>query len=456
MPRRPNPVTKRAAWLAQRYPAAVVGDALTAWAEAAGADDFARRLHTAQFLPLSPRGAKTRAPDVSQLLAALRQQIEARPSLDSTPYDRYLPWLAQALYRRHQEAVKWIRSVSRLRPVDPILARRLEAISDVNKAKSLFANAPMTRDTHDALERAIRLPYTDPVARVVPKFRLIADWARDEKVDLGSMNLGTAIESAEAWFSAKKWAGRTPPGSTVFAWPDKWTIRELLTKEDLEYEGAAMGHCVGAYDPEQIGPGRETKWRLFSLRDPENRPHATLEWDRDQQYVLQLRGKGNAEPLRKYLERMVAFRLAMFPIYQPWKQEVDAKDPRLLSEHFQGRYAVQTPWRGLVMVEIWDGYPYLGTDVDEDILDQASRLFDVMGEQEAVEQIMYEGYAPHEGVHAWSDFPPRYETYLMEQGFAPLYVDDELVQGVSRELTTEKSFQPTKGGRKTADNWIAG
>jgi hypothetical protein len=53
---------------------------------------------------------------------------------------------------------------------------------------------------------------------------------------------------------------------------DGWTLRKLRP-EDLEYEGDAMGHCVGSYD-DAVRTGRSL---IYSLRDPKHIPHTTLE-----------------------------------------------------------------------------------------------------------------------------------------------------------------------------------
>jgi hypothetical protein len=60
--------------------------------------------------------------------------------------------------------------------------------------------------------------------------------------------------------------------TTVFEWPDGWTIKELGA-DALGKEGQLMGHCVGGYCPAV----RNHDSHIYSLRDPKNGPHVTFE-----------------------------------------------------------------------------------------------------------------------------------------------------------------------------------
>ena len=79
-----------------------------------------------------------------------------------------------------------------------------------------------------------------------------------------------------------------------------WTIQEVRSENDLKVEGNKMGHCVGSYC-EQVEAGDA---RIFSLRDPKNVPHVTLEADPSGWHFKQIEGNGpktgNAEPGQEY------------------------------------------------------------------------------------------------------------------------------------------------------------
>jgi len=54
-----------------------------------------------------------------------------------------------------------------------------------------------------------------------------------------------------------------------------WTIQEVKTQNDLNVEGNKMNNCVGNYY-NAVDNGES---RIFSLRDPSNNPHITIETD---------------------------------------------------------------------------------------------------------------------------------------------------------------------------------
>lgn len=62
-------------------------------------------------------------------------------------------------------------------------------------------------------------------------------------------------------------------GEVVHTTPSNWTIRRLTTPEELSAEGETMGHCVGGY-AHDVEQGRSL---IYSLRDPEGKPHVTTE-----------------------------------------------------------------------------------------------------------------------------------------------------------------------------------
>lgn len=61
-------------------------------------------------------------------------------------------------------------------------------------------------------------------------------------------------------------------------------------------EGALMGHCVGGRG--YVESVRSGQCRIVSLRDADNKPHATIEIR--QRKALQIKGKGNAPPVERW------------------------------------------------------------------------------------------------------------------------------------------------------------
>jgi hypothetical protein len=150
------------------------------------------------------------------------------------------------------------------------------------------------------------------------------DWVRFNNVDLtGYPSLTDAMVKNNEWHIeiAKDGEGSVYQESEIFygpKWNDKegnekeeyrgWTIREIKTKNDLEVEGNQMGHCCGSYWSsvyEKI-MGAYGESRIFSLRDPGNKPHVTIETDVSGKEAFQIQGKENHEPIDKYKE-MIKF-----------------------------------------------------------------------------------------------------------------------------------------------------
>ena len=71
---------------------------------------------------------------------------------------------------------------------------------------------------------------------------------------------------------------------------DGFSIVSLLDNKAKDWEGVVMGHCVGGetYDYKTI----------FSLRDKNMMPHATMQLDLNR--IVQIRGKENKPVVEKY------------------------------------------------------------------------------------------------------------------------------------------------------------
>ena len=139
----------------------------------------------------------------------------------------------------------------------------------------------------------------------------IRDWYRDVSPQLASYSWEQAVAASDAWHAeqAKKGAGRGYDGSqkTIFKWPDGGKMVELRSKNDYEVEGHAdyMNICVGSYW------GRDLT--ILSLRDPQNKPHVTIEVNiegkgREKRWnVQQIKGRSNSVPKAEYAARVRDF-----------------------------------------------------------------------------------------------------------------------------------------------------
>lgn len=89
--------------------------------------------------------------------------------------------------------------------------------------------------------------------------------------------------------------------TTTIEYDDGCAWVKLTSKKALEIEGKNMGHCVGGYH-HQVERGDT---QIFSLRDNEDMPHATLEISDDK--IKQVKGKSNRPPVGKYAKYVKDF-----------------------------------------------------------------------------------------------------------------------------------------------------
>lgn len=85
--------------------------------------------------------------------------------------------------------------------------------------------------------------------------------------------------------------------------PNGMKAYQLITPEALDFESEYMGHCVGhgAYD-QGVADG---SIKIYSIRDSNGEPHATLEVRGKS--VYQCKGKGNKTPVQRYIPAVQGF-----------------------------------------------------------------------------------------------------------------------------------------------------
>jgi hypothetical protein len=477
-----NPIDRRAAYLVPRYPRTVVTDALVAWAEAAGAHQFVTMAYRIHWDTLRDAGARGYPMEIDATLGFLGEIIGRHPHLRRTAEEKHLPWIARELNTVHGSALERIHDFGRLtvRQGGTIQTRtppgarpkrraegeymismgdKIENVADVGQAVNLLRelHAAPPEFVHRAtqirrdLGSLIREQYVVHMDEFVKAFGGISVWARTTGTDLGPLTFDQANYRARNWREVQRLeAMEKPPGVTRYEWPDGWTVRELTTQADLDFEGGLMGHCTNKrdyYRVEDLG----LNMRLFSLRDPDNLPHATMEWellsgreyplkilqDRrrqlggergnwaasqihrglDRGHVEQLRGKGNAAPLNEYTARMAEFRDVALPIPTPTVEEpVAFGHQREDANNYQGSFSV--PVGGVeYQFEVWSKMPYLSDDaLADDIGDWLSRYPD-LGD-----------YDPTVNLYHWEGPAVEYEWWFARQpGLGLNHSEDELV-----------------------------
>jgi hypothetical protein len=152
----------------------------------------------------------------------------------------------------------------------------------------------------------------------------LVDWYNNVHPNLDSLSLSDAHAQSQEWHDAMASGG----GGKIYMtrdiiygpeWKDSsgvefedyngWTIQEVNTENDLLVEGNLMNNCVGSYWSERneciVGSDGGTN-RIFSLRDPRNEPHVTIETESSDGVILQILGHSNSTPKREYKE-MIKF-----------------------------------------------------------------------------------------------------------------------------------------------------
>ena len=140
----------------------------------------------------------------------------------------------------------------------------------------------------------------------------IYDWYRSSNLDISSYSPEQAIQATDEWHRMMAGQGEgvnyepTQPESIVYGpeWKNPewqgWTIQKVISENDLLVEGNRMDHCVGSYC-ENVE--RDTS-AIYSLRDPQNNPHITMEVEGGSGYnpgnITQIQGKSNSEPKSEY------------------------------------------------------------------------------------------------------------------------------------------------------------
>ena len=144
--------------------------------------------------------------------------------------------------------------------------------------------------------------------------RSLGDWLsslptnRPKMVDkLHKLTWAQAMEAQARWHDemARRAEKRTSFGGapddveTVLDLGDGWRWVRVTTPEGLDFEGEAMGHCVGGYSYDE-----ET---VYSLRGPDGMPHCTVQYDPDDKVVEQVKGRGNKEVVPRHHAAVRAF-----------------------------------------------------------------------------------------------------------------------------------------------------
>ncbi len=122
---------------------------------------------------------------------------------------------------------------------------------------------------------------------------------------LQKMSVADAKRKAKEWSEANQKNGRNISDEdsdieTIHDFLDGTRIVKLKTKKAFQREGFLMAHCAGGYSPSE-------DCLIYSYRDSKNMPHATFEVRKQNNEVVQIKGKGNGPIHPKYIHPILAF-----------------------------------------------------------------------------------------------------------------------------------------------------
>ena len=137
--------------------------------------------------------------------------------------------------------------------------------------------------------------------------RYIADYfngSQEIPDNVWQMDWQSVFALSEEWHDqigkGYKFTGDYQHKDVVYKFDNGFTIVDVGTEHDLDVEGNKMGHCVGGYC-DDVASGQVI---IYSLRDPKNEPHATIEVSSGGA-VDQIKGKGNSKPKDRYAKMIL-------------------------------------------------------------------------------------------------------------------------------------------------------
>jgi hypothetical protein len=86
--------------------------------------------------------------------------------------------------------------------------------------------------------------------------------------------------------------------------PGKWTVNEVDSLDDMWLEGALMHHCIGSEEQPHYQRRQEEMNKVYSVRDPNGMPRATIEMSPDSKYVAEAYGPHD-HPLLPNIKRIL-------------------------------------------------------------------------------------------------------------------------------------------------------
>lgn len=140
----------------------------------------------------------------------------------------------------------------------------------------------------------------------------IVDWLSSDSAErhrkrLEKLSVPDAYKLAQVWltkmnakFEKNNEVDQDKEGvEIIHSFKNGFKVVKINSKYSYSREGSKMGHCVGGYY------GKDCT--IFSLRDSDNEPHCTIEYDSEEKVVKQVKGKGNNKVADRYTSYIIEF-----------------------------------------------------------------------------------------------------------------------------------------------------
>ena len=138
----------------------------------------------------------------------------------------------------------------------------------------------------------------------------VVDWFKADPVVASKPVLNMTFEQAKQHAKefrenlAKQEQRQDGKVEPIKVWKDGWRLVRLVDKKAFQREGRLMKHCVGDELQQYFTKSGAGSIRILSLRDPNNQPHATLEYQVKKKRVAQIKGKANGPIQQAYVARL--------------------------------------------------------------------------------------------------------------------------------------------------------
>lgn len=136
----------------------------------------------------------------------------------------------------------------------------------------------------------------------------------NERFQIENFSLAQVLQYAKEFKENEKFytQGYNPveQNKIMYKFKDGWFIVELKSEHDLKVEGKLLNHCVANY-ANQV---ENDETRIFSLRDQNNKPHATIETDYGMYVFKQEFGKGNSTLDEELSSRVKEWKTKIHPM----------------------------------------------------------------------------------------------------------------------------------------------